>query len=309
MSKSFFNEYFHFTKGERTGTVILLILIAFILLITFLVPLIFKQNKVDFSEFEKEIEKFQTMKEEDSLISTLDDKSITENDPPRLFFFDPNSVSGKDLELLGMNRKVKNTWLKYREKGGSFDKKEDLRKIYGLSDSVYYILEPYVLLPEKDSLHQEEYNLTPKQKNNNEVWLRELPIIELNSADTLDLKKLRGIGSVYATRIIAFRELLGGFYSGEQLEEVYGLTTETVRMVLANTSVDTSLIRKINLNTATLNNLMRHPYLNRYQGKAILKYRKVQGGFNSVAEVKQNNLLPDTVFKKIRPYLTVEDLR
>jgi DNA uptake protein ComE-like DNA-binding protein len=309
MSRSFFNEYFHFTKGERTGTVILLILIVFILLITFLVPLIFTQNEVDFSEFEKEIERFQTTKVEDSLISTTDNKSVTENEKPRLFFFDPNSISGKDLELLGLNKKVKNTWLKYREKGGSFGKKEDLRKIYGLTDSVYYILEPYIVLHEKDSLYEEEYNLTPKQKNNTEVRFKVLPIIELNSADTLDLKKIRGIGSVYATRIIAYRELLGGFYAGEQLAEVYGLTPETVKMVLTNISVDTSLIRKINLNTASLNDLMRHPYLNRYQGKAILQYRKVQGGFNSVAEVRQNNLLPDTVFNKIRPYLTVEGLR
>ncbi len=305
MSRSFFKEYFHFTKGERTGTVILLILIIFILLITFLIPLFIRQDKVDFSEFEKEIERFQVAKEQDSLKNVSLDKPTAETEKPGLFFFNPNKITKKEMQLLGLNGKVINTWLKYREKGGSFSKKEDLRKIYGLSDTVYFTLEPYIVLPEKDSLFVEEHKLLPKQKNDTEVSL----IIELNSADTNDLKKIRGIGSVYAARIIAFRELLGGFYSGEQLEEVYGLTPETVRTILNYTSVDTGLIRKINLNTASLSDLLHHPYLNRYQGKAILQYKKIHGDYKSVGEVKQNNLVPDTVFSKISPYLTVENLK
>lgn len=309
MSKSFFKEYFHFTKGERAGTVILLLLISFILLITFLMPLFIRQDKVDFSAFEKEIERFQTDNARDSLKSTPQNKSLSKRERPERFFFNPNSISGKEMELLGLNKKVVNTWLKYREKGGVFRKKEDLKKIYGLSDKVYMELEPYIDLPEKKSLFKAEDKQAPEPENAIEPRLEITAIIELNSADTTDLKRLEGIGSVYASRIIAYRELLGGFYTGEQLGEVYGLTKETVKTVLSFTSVDTSLIHKLNLNTATLGDLMRHPYLNRYQGKAILQFRKVQGGFKSVAELKQNNLLPDEVYHKILPYLTVEEIR
>ncbi len=154
MSKLFFKEYFHFTKGERIGTIVLLVLIAVILLLTFLLPGFIKSEKVDFSDFEKEIEAFNKTNPED-IANNLPGSFInSENIEPELFSFNPNEITKEDLSRLGLDARVVNTWQKYREKGGYFRKKEDVKKIYGLTDSAYIILAPYILLP--DNIQQKK---------------------------------------------------------------------------------------------------------------------------------------------------------
>ncbi len=305
MSKLFFKEYFHFTKGERIGTIILLILIAVILLLTFLLPGFIKNEKVDFSDFEKEIEAFKKSNARDSVNNLPFSYINTENKEPELFSFNPNEVTREDLRRLGLDARVVNTWLKYREKGGLFRKKEDVRKIYGLTDSIYVKLASYILLPENLQQVKPENKKFVDRKENKVILPASPALIELNSADTVDLKGLPGIGSVFAARIVGYRELLGGYYQKEQLMEVYGLSPETYNNILALISIDTNLIRKLNLNSSEFRDLLRHPYLNKYQTEAILQYRKLQGAYKNLDELIQNNLMPGEVFIKVRPYLEV----
>jgi len=305
MSKLFFKEYFHFTKGERIGTIVLLILIVVILLLTTFLPGFIKNDKVDFSDFEKEIEAFKKSNAGDTLNNLPVSLNNTENRESELFSFNPNEVAKEDLRRLGLDARVVNTWLKYRDKGGLFRKKEDVKKIYGLTDSTYLELAPYILLPD-NSLHIKPEDKELVNRKEDQVVLLSSPVsIELNSTDTTELKGLPGIGSVFAARIIGYRNLLGGYSQKEQLMEVYGLSPQTYNNILPLISIDTNLIRKLSLNSSDFRDLLRHPYLNKYQTEAILQYRKLQGAFRSLDELIQNNLMPGEVFIKVRPYLEV----
>lgn len=132
---------------------------------------------------------------------------------------------------------------------------------------------------------------------------RERLSFELNSADTLDLQQLRGIGPAFARRIVKYRAALGGFVCKEQLQEVYGLPPETYRQIAPCLTLDTSHIRKLNPNTATLNELKRHPYLDYYQARAIVDYRERGHAYRHVSDLLLVSLLTDSVVNRLAPYL------
>jgi DNA uptake protein ComE-like DNA-binding protein len=128
--------------------------------------------------------------------------------------------------------------------------------------------------------------------------------IDLNRADSLDLIPLPGIGPVFASRIVKYRNLLGGFVSHEQLTEVYGLPGEMVEMLRLRTVIDTSIIRKIDLNTVTFRDLLRHPYFQIELVREIMNFRELMGSIQSTEALKVNNLIPDSTLAKISPYLS-----
>jgi len=131
--------------------------------------------------------------------------------------------------------------------------------------------------------------------------------IELNSADSASLLPLSGIGPVLAGRIIRYRELLGGFARVEQLEEVYGLSPETVLGAGPYLSADTGRIRKLKVNTATFRELLRHPYLEYGDVRALVRYREVTGRITSPEEIREHSLLTDSVLFRVAPYFDFSD--
>lgn len=130
--------------------------------------------------------------------------------------------------------------------------------------------------------------------------------VELNSADSLALLPLPGIGPVLAGRIIKYRRLLGGYYTTTQLREVYGLREESFLLLDGRIKVDTSLLVRINLNEATFRDLLRHPYLDMEHVKALMAYRDFTGSFEEIAEIREAELMPDSVFARIHHYLCIE---
>jgi len=126
---------------------------------------------------------------------------------------------------------------------------------------------------------------------------------ELNLADSMQLLSVYGIGPIFARRIIRYRDLLGGFYRHEQLDEVYGFTLQQHRELSRRSYIDTSLLRKINLNDQDAAGLSSHPYINFYQAAALVSYRDQMGRYMDPLQVIENHLLPDSVFLRILPYL------
>ncbi|MEJ7821464.1 MAG: helix-hairpin-helix domain-containing protein, partial [Chitinophagaceae bacterium] len=116
---------------------------------------------------------------------------------------------------------------------------------------------------------------------------------------------LPGIGSKLAQRIIAFRSKLGGFYSVDQIKETFGLPDSTFVKIKPQLSVSSSTIKKINLNTATLDEMRSHPYLRYNVANAIIQYRIQHGNFSTVAEIKKIMIITDDIFNKVSPYLTI----
>ncbi len=305
MFKGFFKEYFQFTRSERIGTLVLILLIILVLAATIVLPRVLPKQIVDFSEFQREIELWEaagSKGDSPDSIGNSEQNNIDENNY-QLFVFNPNTITEAEMKRLGLNKRIVNTLLKYRNKGGVFYKKEDVKKIYGMNDSIYAVIDPYILIPIDKELKQlaSDSIILPLEEFKK-------PTIEINSADSVSLLNLYGIGPVYAGRILKYRNLLGGFVRKDQLLEVYGITPETYDEIEKNIVLDVDFINKINLNTATFEQLNKHPYLDSYQANAILEYRKIIGEINSVEELVENNLLPEDVFQKIKPYLeTSED--
>lgn len=225
------------------------------------------------------------------------------------FSFDPNTASEVDFKKMGFPMYVANTIIKYRSKGGKFRYKEDLKKIYILKPEVYEEFQPYILLPEKNSLTQKdaEENLTIKINTEEETpkWTKKatpstISKFELNSADTTQLMRVKGIGKVFANRIIKYRDLLGGFNNLNQISETYGIAPEAVEELKKYAFINSG-VKKIVINKAEK---IRHPYLNYNQAKVILEYRKQHGDFKNINDLKSIKILDENTLNKIEPYLS-----
>jgi len=128
-------------------------------------------------------------------------------------------------------------------------------------------------------------------------------LININSADSVGLRQIRGIGPVLSKRIVKYRYLLGGFVSSEQLKEVYGIDEERYEQIEKQFYTDSSGIRYIDLNKADQYALSRHPYLSESQAGAIITYRKSRGDIDRPELLLDEKILDEEVYRKIRPYL------
>lgn len=207
--------------------------------------------------------------------------------------FDPNTASAALLKSYGLNDFQANNIVAYRESGGSFGTAEDLLKIYGLDSTKFNELSSFINI-EKGSVAE-----PGKPGTNNEGLY-----IEINSADTADLMLVHGIGRVYASRIIKYRDLLGGFYSINQLTEVYGFTDDLCLNVEPYFYVDTMAIRKIRINYAEFAEMIRHPYFDRPTVNAILTEKDKNGPIKNIADLTHMEAFDNEFVEKIRPYIT-----
>ena len=132
--------------------------------------------------------------------------------------------------------------------------------------------------------------------------------VELNSAETLQLRKVPGIGAKLAARTSNYRLALGGFYDLEQIKEVYNMPEISIEQFEKYFYIDKTKLSKLNLNTDSIIHLSRHPYLNWNQAKSIVNYRKVHGDYTNINQILMIKLIPDALFHKIAPYLTTSGL-
>lgn len=215
-----------------------------------------------------------------------------------LFAFDPNTASEQDLRRLGLSAGTARTLIKYRSKGGRFYKAEDLRKLYTLKPADYERLAPYVQIAGNAS---KSYKQQEPDYNNKETVAGS---IELNAADAAALIRLKGIGPAFARRIINYRDALGGFVAVEQVREVYGLPDSVYRQCSPLLSADSRLIRLINVNVATEEELARHPYIRKGLASGIIKLRNDLKSFREIGQIRQVPLINEEKYRKIAPYLS-----
>lgn len=209
-----------------------------------------------------------------------------------LFVFDPNTASDQDFDRLGLSAKQIQTIRNYQSKGGSFSDKDDFFKIWGLSESQKIRLKDYIRIPEK-SKHA---NSMSEKSENLEA------ILEINSADSVDLELLPGIGDKLSKRIVKYRESLGGFNSVEQLKEVYGLSPETILRISKMITVDSSKIRKIDFNFSDVAELSRHPYVRNQLSKQIIRFRTKYGKIKTLEVLRDSMILNIDQYNRLKPY-------
>ena len=299
-------RFFDFSKGERRGILILLIILFLLLLFQIFYSYFYlPQKKYTFSnDIEEKINHFYARQEfiKDSLSNHKSDifKFNKENSSTKTlslnpFPFNPNNLPRKTWKALGLTDKQINTIKNFEAKGGKFYVKEDLRKIYSISENEYKQLEPFINIPDNEN-KQKKY--TEKAVSNSSNLL-----IELNTTDSLDLQKIPGIGVMLSRRIIRYRNALGGYISKQQLLEVYGFDTNSYQQISSYLYINQNAIKTININTATYDELNKHPYIDTYLAKTIVRLREKNGNFSSLEDMQKQTKLYNDLFIKLKPYL------
>ena len=294
------NDLFYFSRKEKNGIVLILILN---LLIYFWPDVYhyFSNRKNQAIQFEKlpelKVENNGENYESNSKEKRIENKSNTkENIFVNHFEFDPNRCSKDQWMKLGVKEKTAETIMKYVSKGGKFKSPEDLKKIWGLSPTQVKDLMPFVKII-----------LTPKienKKNTNSHFetTNSNKIIDVNTADSLLLESLPGIGPALAVRIIKYRNKLGGFYTREQLKEVWGLPDSVFHKVKEKV-IFSDNANKININTADFLKLKSHPYIGYKLANTIINYRNQHGNFKSLEDIQKIILIDEKMFNRLSHYL------
>lgn len=308
--KKLSTDYFTFTRKERIGLLAIVVLILGIWIFPKIAASGKPETVVADTAWMSAAAKLKLQSADDSKAHdenidalTVDRRDNSNSDKARnqLFFFDPNTLSVEGWKKLGIREKTAITIQKYLSKGGHFYRAEDLKKIYGIHPSDYERLEPCVKIETQTSegigSHSKEMRLANTAKYQS---------IDVNSADTSAFISLPGIGSKLASRIVNFRDKLGGFYSIDQIRETYGLADSTFQKIKPLLVVGNISIKKINVNTATKDEMKSHPYIRWNLANAIVEYRNQHGSFSSLEDLKSISAITDEVFNRIKFYLATE---
>lgn len=218
------------------------------------------------------------------------------------FNFNPNTVKKEELIKFGLTEKQASNLVNYVKAGGKFKKKEDLKKLYCMSDYLYNQVSPYVIIPQTNEVKNQEA-FQSNSTNKASLFSKPSLIFDLNQADTLDLQALRGIGPSYARRIYNYGKRLGGYISLEQLKEIYGMNDTLYQKIIPYLKLEKIEPKKININTATIKQLSSHPYIDFYLAKAIIKLRQEITKFKTLDQIRQIHLLDEKTYQKLLPYL------
>ena len=232
----------------------------------------------------------------------------------RLQVFDPNTADSSTLVHLGFKPWQAKNLLKYRAKGGRYRKPEDLKRLYGMTDSMYQILQPYIQIvrTEVDSLRMDSmgrdslwrdtirYDSMPKWQH-----VKKDTILNLRTADTTELKMIRGVGSYRAKQIVRYRDALGGFVRVEQLREVEGMEL-VADSVMKHFVLDSANVKQLNVNSMGVRQLSRHPYLRFEDAKAIYELRRRKIKLDSIEQLYELETMSEETIKKVAPYLNFD---
>lgn len=317
--KKYIPEYLSFTRKERMGIITVFVLILLLIILPFLVPFFYTEKKYDTTVFEKEITALK-IKQLDSSVKHSNrnfdehnyqnfyqpsEKSYYHKQPAgELFYFDPNTLPVEGWKKLGVREKTARTIHNYISKGGRFNKPEDISKIWGLHKDEVNRLLPYIRIESASDVRSATQ--TPVLSRPYEKAKSNLVLVDINEADTTAFIALPGIGSKLANRIIAFREKLGGFYAIDQVAETFALPDSTFRKIKERLVIDKISVRKININTAMIDELKAHPYIRYHMANAILQYRTQHGEFADLADLKKIMIITNDVYQKVSPYLILK---
>jgi len=128
-------------------------------------------------------------------------------------------------------------------------------------------------------------------------------VCRINTADTADLMQYPGIGRYTASRILDYRNRLGGYCSPNQLDEISGIYPENLRMLKQCLETDSSEIRKLKLNHSSLEQLRLHPYLNFYQARALIELRQTRGKISNPEDLLFLEEFNEQDLNRLLPYL------
>lgn len=217
--------------------------------------------------------------------------------------FDPNTISQVDLEKTGLEHFLAKRIINYRNKGGQFYKPEDVARIYDMDTNWLKEADPYLVFPEREL---SSWKNDIAKKDTSEWKTAPKPLIDINRADSGELVTIAGVGPFYASEIVELRGQLGGFFDLNQLNDVYRMRPETIEKIAAAVFIDSTAVKHIHVNSASVEELADHAYLDWKTAKIIVAYRKAHGPYLQSADILQTDVVSQDVYLKIAPYLSFE---
>ncbi|MBD2714622.1 helix-hairpin-helix domain-containing protein [Microvirga sp. STR05] len=239
--------------------------------------------------------------------------------------FDPNRFSATDWQARGLPAWLGERLVKYREAVGGFRAKEQLRRAYGLSDTTYARLAPYIQLPEQlPAREPRTYGSRAADGSTGRFATRpfegarpatqyqrkprNLQPFDLNTADTTQLMQIRGIGRGLSARVVKYRQRLGGFRSPGQLAELYSLrdAPDLVDSLRKYTFVRAGFEPAgVDVNGASFEELQAHPYVGKRLARVLVSFRQQHGPFRQPTDLRQIRILDEATYEKLLPYLLI----
>lgn len=307
--KNQIKTFLGFNKRQERGTIVLIILVVIAIVLRQYIPILFAPEPYDYT---RDIQDIEAWKKSLIEIPSEPDQTIKKSeykkkkDVPELqlnpFDFNPNSTTKKEWMKMGVPEYLANTILKYVDKGGKFDKAEDLKKIYGLSENMYNQMLPFIQIPD----HKMENQIEEDKIEFPIETAEEIEVLDLNLADSVSLLNIPGIGPFYAGQIVKYRSRLGGYVSVHQLLELYKMDSVKLANFQPYLTIQDSTLRKIDLNTADFKSLLKHPYFDYDETKKLCNYRSKMGKITGLFQLKKDSVLPERLFQKVEPYLKIE---
>ncbi|MBS1580192.1 MAG: helix-hairpin-helix domain-containing protein [Bacteroidetes bacterium] len=297
--KNFVKDYFTFSRKERVALIILILLISIFIVLPYVIS--FKKNAPLINEnLQQQVTQLLV---KDSLPNNnlttneiSNEKPFTENTAYEMFEFNPNTINEEGWKKLGLKDKTIKTILNYRSKGGKFKTPEDIRKIWGLKKEDADRIIPYAKIESK----------TNNILNTKEGAIKSTVKIDINIATPQEWFTIPNMDRSLAYKIIKYKEKLGGFLTIQQVKETYGLTDSLFKIIESYLILQTTNIKKININTADDYTLSNHPYINKDVAKAIIIYRTQHGAYTKIDDIKKIVFIKEDLYNKIAPYLAVE---
>lgn len=286
-------DYFHFSKGEKNGIIVLLLILFILIILPNFSSLLIEPELLDKDAFKEEIAAFNNSlieKETPSTNNRLNQYIVNRYDSLKLFHFNPNNTSDEEFKKLGLTEKQIKTINNYLNKGGKFHIKDDFRKIYGIRNQQFLLLKPYILLPSQKPTSTK----TDKKIifNTDSMF-----VFDPNTATEEEFLSL-GFSKKQISTIKNYLKKIGSFKITEDFKKVYGISEKQFNRVAPyiNIKIKEQAIEKeikitLDLNSATIEELIKIKGIGTYTAKAIIKYRKKLGGFVNTSQLLEINKL------------------
>jgi competence protein ComEA len=288
-------SHFTYSKEQRNGIILLILLIVIFQCIYFFINFSSPEDTID----KTELAKFQ--REIDSL-KLLE----IESRKPKIYPFNPNYITDFKGASIGMTNEEIDRLLAYRKQDKWINSSKQFQEVTKISDSLLDAISPYFKFPEWVNNSSKTVESTNYTFNNKPKTFAEK--LDLNMATLQQLQQVHGIGAYYAERIIKLRNSFpGGFIDMVQLQDVYGLKPEVIEKISEVFAVKTPrTIQRIILNKATVDELVTIQHIDYNLAFKIVEQRKLRDGYKSIDELRKVKDFPINKIDIIKLYLSLD---
>ena len=287
-------KWFSFNKGERVAIITIMAVILVLILACLFRPARKSLSESTLHNLDSLLALRQAAIEEVQQKQAEKPQEVNELHP---FPFNPNTLTEEEWLQMGLTDRQVRGIMNYRAKGGKFYSKSDVAKLYTISEEEYAQLEPFIVLPEVSrgkgtntkSSSQGGVSTGSTTAPGSTIATSEkkaISPVDINTVDSTALVELPQIGGYTASRILAFRDKLGGFIDKEQLRDVKGMDSARFNAIQPYILIGEAELRKIDINRADFKTLVGHPYLNYEQVKRIVNQREKRGMIKNWAQLQ-----------------------